>query len=120
MPTFTPAWLDPDDVRRWLRLNGAGDGDDQVELERVCVQTEAYVQRCRPEWYTDSDEPALYEPDGETYQGAVMYASREMRRRNTPAGVESFGDVGVVFTPKFDADIERALRTGNWNKPGFG
>jgi len=121
--TFTHTWLDPDDVRHWLRINDAGDETDQAETERVCVQTEAYVQRCRPEFYTVPVDPAdtpLYEPDGETYQGAVMYAARELRRRNSPAGIETFADGGATFVAKFDADIERALRTGAWNRPGVG
>ena len=123
MPTFTHTWLEPDDVATWLRLNTATATTDAVELERVCAMTEAYVQRCRPEFLPPAPEDgsaATYVPDAETYQGAVMYAAREVRRRNTPAGVESFGDVGVVFTPKWDADIERALRTGAWTLPGMG
>ena len=85
--------------------------------------TEIHVQRCRPEWagVDDADPPApTYTPDAETYQGAVMYAGRELRRRNSPAGVETFGDVGVSFVAKYDPDIDRALRTGAYRRPGVG
>ena len=121
--TFTPSWLQAADVAQWLRLNAGTPDVPDVELDRVCVQTEAYVQRCRPEWYVDPatpDDTRAYVPDGETYQGAVMYAAREYRRRNSPAGIETWAEGGAVFVAKYDADIERALRTGNWNVPGFG
>lgn len=127
MDPFAPTWLDPADVRQWLRLNAVAGDDDAAEVERVCVQTELYVQRCRPDGYTGSDpDPEtgeslpLYVPDGEIYSGAVMYAARQLRRRASPGGVESFGDVGVMFVTKYDADIERALRTGGWTLPGVG
>lgn len=57
-----------------------------------------------------------YVPDAETYQGAVMYAAREYRRRNSPAGVEMFGDV-TSFVSRFDPDIDRALMTGSYARP---
>ena len=83
---------------------------------------EIHVERCRPEWVTtttdDSDPPVTtttYLPDAETYQGAVMYAARELRRRNSPAGVETFGDVGVSFVAKYDPDIDRA--SADWCLP---
>jgi hypothetical protein len=123
---FTRSWLDPEDVRHWLRINAAAGDDDALEVDRVCVQTEIYVQRCRPDAYTvteptDPDPPvAVYVPDAEIYQGAVMYAARQLRRRASPGGVESFGDVGITFVTKYDADIERSLRTGGWSLPGVG
>jgi hypothetical protein len=112
-------WLQPADVATWLRTNTGGDPADDVELVRVCEATEAYVQRCRPEWMNDA-EPPVYTPDRETYQGAVMYAARETRRRNSPAGIEQFADGGTTFVSKWDSDIERFLRTGTWTVPGVG
>lgn len=124
MPAFTPVWLDPADVRHWLRTNGVGSDDEQAEVDRVCAQAEIYVERCRPDQFdpdpVDPDSPPVFTADAEVYQGAVMYAARLLRRRNSPAGVESFGDVGIMFVTKYDADIERALRTGNATVPGAG
>ena len=124
---FTPVWLTPDDVRHWLRLNPAADPDvlEGAEVDRVCAQTEIYVQRCRPDAYvttdtTDPDPPVVtYVPDAEIYQGAVMYAARALRRRNTPTGVE-FGETGAVFSPRFDPQIDQALHTGAYVHPGVG
>ena len=119
---FTPVWLAPADVKAWLHLNGADVEEDEL-VARCCAQTELYVQRCRPEFLvveTDDGTPGGYVPDAEAYQGAVMYAAREVRRRNSPAGVQAFGDAGVSFVSKFDSDIERALHQGAWAVPGVG
>lgn len=121
-PDFTPAWLAPADVLHWLARNGVLSPEDEAEVNRVCAMVELYVERCRPEHFDpapDGTDPT-YVPDAETYQGAVMYAAREIRRRNSPAGIENFADGGAAFVAKFDADIERALRTGTWARPGVG
>lgn len=117
MSDYTPTWLDPGDVSGWLRANAPGAGTPEAaELARVCTATESYVQRCRPEF---ADQVG-YAPDAETYQGAVMYAAREVRRRNSPSGIETAIDGNPVFVSRYDSDIERALRTGTWNRPGVG
>jgi len=121
---YAHTWLDPADVTAWLTVNAGGSGYPGPQVERVCVQTEKYVQRCRPDQYvTDPDVPdaaPVFTPDGEVYQGAVMYAARELRRRNSPTGSEAWADGGASFVSKYDSDIERALRTGTWTRPGVG
>ena len=119
---FEPIWLDPADVAAWLRKRGDLTPADQAIMARVCVQTELYVERCRPEFYDPGTEApeTPYTPDGEVYQGAVMYAAREYRRRNSPAGTEQFAGGGAIFTAQDDDDINRALRTGPFNRPGVG
>jgi hypothetical protein len=112
-PTFEPVWLAPQSVKEWLRLAEQDTSDDDL-IRRVCAMAEPYVQRCRPE-FTNPDTGA-YTPDAEAYSGAVMYAAREYRRRNSPAGIEVFGDV-TSFVTRYDTDIERALRTGSWAGP---
>lgn len=113
---FSPSWLSPDDVKSWLRLNSQDTSDD-AEILAVCAQTEPYVQRCRPEWIvTAADGTTTYVPDDETYQGARMYAAREYRRRNSPSGIETFGDV-TSFVARYDPDIDRALQTGAYGRP---
>jgi len=119
--TFQPTWLQVDDVKSWLRLNGADTTDDDL-LESVAAMAEPYVERCRPEWVIIDGPPdgdgivVKYRPDAETYQGAVMYAAREFRRRNSPAGIETFGEV-TSFVARFDPDIDRALQTGAYARP---
>lgn len=121
-PAYAPTWLDPDDVRHWLRSNKQPVPDEQTEVDRVCAAAEIHAQRNRPDQFTepvDGTDP-VYVPDAEVYQGAVMFAARELRRRNSPAGVESFADVGVSFVAKYDPDIDRALHTGAYTPPGVG
>lgn len=109
---FEPSWLRPDDVKRWLRLNDQDTSDDDL-INAVSAMAEPYVIRCRPEWITSL---GTYVPDAETYQGAVMYAAREYRRRNSPAGIELMGEVSS-FVARFDPDIDRALQTGAYARP---
>ena len=128
MTDYVPTWLDPADVTAWLRGRGSAAPPDTDTLNRVCVQTEAYVQRCRPDQYVpdpDGDPdpeagPGTYTPDGEVYQGAVMYAARQTRRRNSTAGTEQLAGGGAPFTPTVDDEINRALRTGRFTVPGVG
>ena len=123
---FTPTWLDPADVLQWLQANGQG---DVVGIERVCAMTELHVERVRPDMWelppptdppTEPAPPAVFVPDAEVYQGAVMYAARECRRRNNPSGAETFGDGGITFVSRYDPDIDRALHTGGYQMPGVG
>jgi hypothetical protein len=123
---FAPTWLATADVAEWLTANQQP-SSDLVALERVCAMTELHVQRCRPDQYVDGGTdpgtgdplPAVYVPDAEVYQGAVMYAARECRRRNNPTGTETF-DGGLTFIARYDPDIDRALRTGAYQLPGVG
>lgn len=116
-----PVWLSPADVKAWLRL-GSADTTDDLLVQSAAAMSEPYVERCRPEWLLpDAAEPETlsYQPDAETYQGAVMYAAREYRRRNSPAGIESFGEV-TSFVSRWDPDIDRALQTGSYARPIVG
>jgi len=114
-PPFTPVWLRQADVKEWLRLHAEDTSDDAL-IDAVSAMAEPYVQRCRPEWFVDVDGVPTFVPDAETYQGAVMYAAREYRRRNSPAGIELFGET-TSFVSRYDTDIERALQTGAYARP---
>ena len=118
-PVFQPQWLSPASVKEWLHLHDQDDSDD-VLIVQVCASSEPYVQRCRPEFTTVVPGGTEYKPDAETYLGAVMLAAREYRRRNSPAGIETFGDAGTTFVARYDPDIDRALRTGKFAPPTLG
>jgi hypothetical protein len=118
-PAFAPRWLSPASVKDWLRINGTDTTDDDL-VRIVTVAAEPHVERHRPEFMTTDVETGaqVYVPDGEAYLGAMMYAAREYRRRNSPAGIEGFGDV-TSFVSRWDPDIDRSLRTGDFAPPRF-
>lgn len=53
---------------------------------------------------------------GDVVQGAVMLAARLTRRRNSPAGVESFGELGATYVSRYDADLDRLLGLGAYRR----
>jgi len=118
---FVPTWLDPADVKAQLRITGPDTADDDL-IGRCCAAVEPQVQRARPDLWPAPDPltagPA-YTPDAEVYQAAVMLATRLVRRRNSPGGVETFGE-SVAYVSRYDPDIGRALRSGLWAVPGVG
>lgn len=132
MPDYTPTWLDVADVKAQLRLAGADTADDDL-VTRCAAAVEPQVQRARPDGYPAPaptggrvrgsagrfTAAGVYTPDAEVYQAAVMLAARLVRRRNSPGGVETFGE-SVTYVSRHDPEIARALRTGLWALPGVG
>lgn len=118
MTTPAPAptgWLFLQDVRNQLNLNDADVTDDALIQE--CIDaTEPEVTRCRPDAWSSTTTPADH-PDA--YRGAVMLAAKLYRRRNSPAGVESF-TASVVASASNDPELDRFLRTGNSRIPVTG
>lgn len=53
-------------------------------------------------------------------KGANMLAGRLYRRRNSPNGVESFGELGPVYVQRRDPDIAMLLNIGSHAFPGVG
>jgi hypothetical protein len=53
-------------------------------------------------------------------KGANMLAMRLYRRRNSPGGVESFGDLGPVYVNRRDPDIAMLLHIGSHAYPQIG
>jgi hypothetical protein len=131
MPEFAPVWLEVDDVKEWLRIAGADTVDDAL-LARCCAAVEPQVQRNRPDMWVPAATVGrdarghftaatveTYVPDAEVYQAAGMLAAKMYRRRNSPGGVESFGDT-VLYPARWDAEIDRALRTAGSRLPAVG
>lgn len=121
MTDYAPAWLAIGDVKEQLRIMGADTTDDAL-ITRCSAAVEPQVQRARPDLYPTPgplDAAPIYTPDAEVYQAAVMLAARLVRRRNSPGGVESFGE-SVTYVSRYDPDIGRALHSGTWAAPGVG
>lgn len=49
--------------------------------------------------------------------GSVMLAARVYRRRNTPDGVQAFGNLGAVYVQRNDPDVGMLLGLGASQKP---
>lgn len=58
-------------------------------------------------------------PAGAHY-GAIMLAARLHRRRNSPAGVESFSEMGASYVSRYDTDLDRLLEINSWSPPRVG
>jgi hypothetical protein len=52
--------------------------------------------------------------------GASMLSARLFMRKNSPAGVEVFGDQGAVYVRRNDPDIAMLLGLGAWAPPVVG
>lgn len=52
--------------------------------------------------------------------GAAMLAARLWRRRDTPAGVEAFGGLGVAYVRRNDPDVAQLLELDAQAKPAIG
>jgi hypothetical protein len=52
--------------------------------------------------------------------GASMLAARLFRRKNSPAGVESFGQLGAAYVMRNDPDIAQLLALGSHQLPQLG
>jgi hypothetical protein len=119
---FEPVWLSVDDVKAQLRIDLV-DVDDDDLVTRCAAMTEPQVQRARPDMLSLNpliEPPApVYRPDAEVYGAAVMLAARLVRRRNSPGGVETFAD-SLAYVARYDPDIQRSLRLGDYAWPALG
>lgn len=52
--------------------------------------------------------------------GATMLAGRIYRRRNSPAGVESLGELGPIYVSRNDPDLAQLLKIGRYAEPRVG
>lgn len=106
------ALLTIDAVRDQLGL--ADSSTAAAELAPVVAAVDALVRS-----YNDAPD------DGEDWPanlklGAVMLAARMYRRRNSPAGVESMGELGPVYVSRNDPDLAQLLKIGRYAAPRVG
>lgn len=95
-------------VRRWLQLDG-NEADEQT-LAPVVAAVNSQVTA----WKGD---PATW-PDHHV-QGAVMLAGRVHLRRNSVAGVASFGET-AVYVSRNDPEVAQLLEIGQFERPHVG
>lgn len=97
------------EVRRYLGLGASADDG----LAPVVVAVNALVAKWRP-----ADAQGHW--TAEVATGATMLAARVWRRRNSPAGVETFGEMGPLYVQRNDPDIAMLLGLGNYLAPRVG
>ena len=115
-PVELPA-VDPAVVAGWLGLPGDPAADDNLTL--ACRLTTNLVNGLP--WvarYTAATDPPAW--PGGVDEASVMLAARLYRRRNTPSGVESFGESPATYVLRHDPDVARALRIGPNAMPRVG
>lgn len=97
-----PATVDA--VAGWLKL--PNDGGAAVTAERDAIQSSVTAVNA---FVATFHEVAGRTLPAHVVQGAVMLAGRITRRRNSPAGVESFGELGATYVARYDPDINMLL-----------
>lgn len=110
-PTY-PAAATVAAVKAHLRLTDTTD-DDIVESVVAAVNSLMWL------WFgTPNVAAAGWAPH--QVEGAVMLAARVYRRRNSPSGVESLGELGPVYVSRNDPDIAALLGLGAYERPTIG
>lgn len=87
------------------------DAADDTVLERLAptvAAVNAFVTRAAS---TSTEERAL---------GATMLAARVWRRRQTPEGVATFTDTGMIGVARSDPEVWMLLGLGSWAPPVVG
>lgn len=106
----TVAW-----VKVWLRIKPEDVRDDDVlTLVVAAVNSQVRTWRVSQAAVGSADWP------DRIVSGATMLGARLFRRRNSPAGVESFGSDGAVYVSRNDPDIAQLLQLGTHQSPTVG
>lgn len=102
-------------VAAWLQ--GGGSAED---VAAVVAAVNAVVRRwCTPSTTLEDGTPVTAW-DADVVLGATMLAGRLWRRRNSPAGVESFAGDAAVYVQRNDPDVALLLQMGTYAKPAVG
>lgn len=115
LPEGGPATLAA--VKLQLRIAADDDRDDE-QLQSIVDATNALIRRWPVAAYALLTTPAAWTADVE--RGANMLAVRLWRRKDSPAGVESFAQLGAAYVMRSDPDIAMLLQLGSWSSPQLG
>jgi hypothetical protein len=113
LPAQGPATLGG--VRAFLRYK-ATDTTDDTELEGIVEAVNALVRA----WPCSAPAQGQTKFPANVTRGADMMAGRLFRRRESPAGVAAFGDMGAVYVMRNDPDVAMLLKLGSWAGPQVG
>lgn len=107
-------------VKAQLNRPAAADAKVDPVIQTKVDTVNALVRQLRvaSDALTYGDPPPVWPPY--VIDGASMLAARLFRRRNSPAGVETFTDQGAVYVQRNDPDIAQLLRLGTYAPPQVG
>lgn len=112
LPVGGPATVEG--VKDVGKISGAHDDD----VARIVEAVNASVRRfpcCQPA--IGADDWTGF-PD--VVEGANMLGVRLWRRKDTPGGVEVYGEFGIAYVRRLDPDVAMLLSLGDWAKPAVG
>lgn len=111
-------WLSPEDLAAWLKLNPlpAADSPEYALLVICAGSAQTTAQRYRGDAWDHSTDPPVFTPDDEIRAAATALGGRLYRRRNSPAGIETFAD-STLYVSRFDPEIERGLHMAGYLVP---
>lgn len=119
LPPAGPATLEA--VKDQLRIDPTDTADDAY-LARLVSGVNRKVRRWPVAGYASQAGtlPADRSWPEDILEGAVMLVARLARRRNSPAGFESFAGEGAVYVQRNDPDIAQLLELGAYQGPVLG
>lgn len=102
-------------VKRHLGITDARDDD---RLAGIVAAVNVKVRR----WPVGvlAVDLADWSTAADAVEGATLLAARLFRRKNSPAGVETFGNEGAAYVVRMDPDVALLLRLGNHAGPVVG
>lgn len=85
---------------------------ERAHIEVAVGAVNAFVA----EYRADAADPETGEFPAHIVQGANQLAARITRRRNSPAGVEAFTELGPSYVSRYDVDLDRLLGLGGYRR----
>lgn len=112
-------WLPIQRVTRHIGL--PDDAPVPVGVDEKRRAAAAVVERARKDLFgVDEVGAQTFAGDDAVVEGAALYAARLYARRETPAGLASYGEFGPAPVLRLDPDVERLLGLGRYAKPALG
>lgn len=104
-------------VKLQLRIAETDHRDDD-ELESIVAVVNAQVRRWPVAAYALIEDPPEWPAD--VVRGADKLAVRLWRLKDSPAGAETFAQLGAAYVERSDPEVAMLLRLGSYSPPGLG
>jgi hypothetical protein len=122
VPPETPhPWLDAGTVAAWLKVDP---GHELLETVRTAAAD--YVEGTRRDlWVIELDAEGVeisrtYVATPRVVEAALIAAARLWTRKDSAAGLASYGEFGASEILRIDPDVERLLAVGRYAFPRIG